>query len=364
MMIKVTGYAAKHSFSRLKKYEFERADAKAHEVEIEVLYCGVCHSDIHQVKNEWHNTVYPCVPGHEIVGRVTKIGPAVRKHAVGDLVGVGCMIDSCGQCEACQCGDQNYCMAPNSWLATYNGPMQPKAKVGENIYGVDNTFGGYSNMLVVKEDFVLKIPAQLKPEVAAPILCAGVTTYSPLKHWGVKAGDKVGIIGMGGLGHMAAKIAKAMGAEVTMFTRSKEKIDEAKKLGVDAVIEDDKKALKDLEASFDFMLSTVPEKHDINNYVQLLKRNAALVLVGALEPMAPVDNMQVAFKRRTVAGSLIGNLAETQEVLDFCAQHGIGPDIEMIRIQDINDAYNKVEKGEVRFRYVIDMASLKEEMDH
>jgi len=361
-MIKVTGYAAKHSYSRLKKYEFERAAAKAHEVEIEVLYCGVCHSDIHQVKNEWSNTVYPCVPGHEIVGRVTKIGPAVRKHAVGDLVGVGCMIDSCGQCESCRHGDQNYCLSPNSWLATYNGPMQPKSAVGENIYGVDNTFGGYSSMLVVKEDFVLKIPEKLKPEVAAPILCAGVTTYSPMKHWGVKAGDKVGIIGMGGLGHMAAKLAKAMGAEVTVFTSTRDKIEEAGKLGLTAVVEDDKEAFKKLEASFDFMLSTIPQKHDLNPFIQLLKRDKALCVVGALEPMAGVDNMQVVFKRRTVSGSLIGNLAETQEVLDFCAEHGIGPEIEMIRIQDINDAYKKVEKGDVRFRYVIDMASLKEEI--
>jgi uncharacterized zinc-type alcohol dehydrogenase-like protein len=362
-MIKVTGYAAKHSFSRLKKYEFERAEAKAHEVEIDVLYCGVCHSDIHQVKNEWSNTVYPCVPGHEIVGRVTKVGPAVRKHAVGDLVGVGCMIDSCGQCEACHEGDQNYCQAPNSWLATYNGPMQPASKAnGENIYGVDNTFGGYSNLLVVKEDFVLRIPAALKPEVAAPILCAGVTTYSPLKHWGVKAGDKVGIVGMGGLGHMGAKIAKALGADVTVFTRTKEKLDEARKLGFDAVLEGDRDAYKALKSSFDFILSTIPEKHDLNPFIELLKRDATVCAVGALEPMAAVNNMQVAFQRRSVAGSLIGNLAETQEVLDFCAEHGIGPDIEMIRIQDINDAYKKVEHGDVRFRYVIDMASLKEEM--
>jgi uncharacterized zinc-type alcohol dehydrogenase-like protein len=361
-MIKVTGYAAKHSYSRLKKYEFERDDVKAHEVEIDVLYCGVCHSDIHQVKNEWSNTVYPCVPGHEIVGRVTKIGPAVRKHAVGDLVGVGCMIDSCGGCEACTAGDQNYCMSPNSWLATYNGPMMPKSKVGENIYGRDNTFGGYSNLLVVKEDFVLKIPPQLKPEVAAPILCAGVTTYSPMKHWGVKAGDKVGVLGMGGLGHMAAKIARALGAEVTLFTTTREKIEEADKLGFKAVLESDKAAMQGLEATFDFMLSTIPEKHDLNPFVNMLKRNAVLTVVGALEPMAPVDNMQMAFKRRSVAGSLIGNIADTQEVLDFCAQHGIGPEIEMIRIQDINEAYKKVENGEARFRYVIDMASLKEEM--
>ena len=362
-MIKVTGYAAKHSFSRLKKYEFEREEAKGHEVEIEIEFCGVCHSDIHQVKNEWSNTVYPCVPGHEIVGRVTRIGPAVRKHAVGDLVGVGCMIDSCGQCEACTHGDQNYCLSVNGWLATYNGPMQPASKAGgENIYGRDNTFGGYSTMIVVKEDFVVKIPPQLKPEVAAPILCCGVTTYSPLKHWGVKAGDKVGILGMGGLGHMAAKLAKAMGADVTVFTTTKEKIDEAEKLGVKGVMENDKTAKQDLELTFDFMLSTIPEKHDVNDYVNMLKRDGTLCVCGALEPLAPIDNMQMAFKRRTVAGSLIGNMAETQEVLDFCAKHGIGPDVEMIRIQDVNDAYKKVEDGEVRFRYVIDMASLKEEM--
>jgi len=362
-MIKVTGYAAKHSFSRLKPHAFEREEAGAHEVEIEVLYCGVCHSDVHQVKNEWSNTVYPCVPGHEIVGRVTRVGPATKRHAVGDLVGVGCMIDSCGQCEACQCGDQNYCGSPNSWLATYNGPMLPKSKVGENIYGRDNTFGGYSNIVVVKEDFVLKIPAALKPEVAAPILCAGVTTYSPMKRWGVKAGDKVGIIGMGGLGHMAAKLAKAMGAEVTVFTSTAEKIEEAQKLGFKGVLEKDKKALAALSMQFDFMLSTIPEKHDLNPFLDLLKRDCVLCVVGALEPMAPVDNMQMALKRRMVAGSLIGNLAETQEVLDFCAEHGIGPEIEMIRIQDVNDAYKKVEKGDVRFRYVIDMASLKEEID-
>jgi uncharacterized zinc-type alcohol dehydrogenase-like protein len=215
---------------------------------------------------------------------------------------------------------------------------------------------------VVKEDFVLKIPASLKPEVAAPILCAGVTTYSPMKHWGVKAGDKVGVIGMGGLGHMAAKIAKAMGAEVTLFTTTKEKIEEAQKLGFTAVLEKDKQALEKLATSFDFILSTVPEKHDLNPFVELLKRDSVLCVVGALEPLAPTDNMSMAQMRRSVAGSLIGNLAETQEILDFCAEHGIGPEIEMIRIQDVNDAYKKVEKGEVRFRYVIDMASLKEEI--
>ena len=360
-MIKVTGYAAKHSYSRLRPFEFEREEAGTNEIEMEVLYCGVCHSDIHQVKNEWSNTVYPCVPGHEVIGRVTKVGSGVTRHAIGDMVGVGCMIESCRHCEPCEAGDQNYCQGPNSWLATYNGPMVPAkmAPDGNNSYGRDNTFGGYSNMLVVNEDFVLKIPAKLKPEVAAPILCAGVTTYSPMKHWGVKAGDKVGIIGFGGLGDMAAKLAHALGAEVTIFTTTKEKLEEATRLGVTGVLESDKAALKKLTSTFDFMLSTIPEKHDLNPFVTLLKRDCTLCVVGALEPLAGINNQQVAFYRRSVAGSLIGNLADTQEVLDLCAEHGIGPDIQIIPIQDINDAYRKVEKGDVRFRYVIDMASLK-----
>ena len=360
-MINAVGYAAKHSFSRLRRFEFQREDATDEEVEIEVLFCGVCHSDIHQVKNEWSNTVYPCLPGHEAVGRVTRAGSAVTKHKVGDLVGVGCMIDSCRQCAPCLAGDQNYCEGPNSWLATYNGPMVPKAMApdGGNMYGKDNTFGGYSNVLVVREDFVLKIPDGLRPEVAAPILCAGVTTYSPMKHWGVKAGSVVGVIGTGGLGHLAAKIAKAMGADVTVFTTTQEKLDEAKRLGVKGVMENDKDALKALKMSFDFMISTIPEKHDINPFITCLKRDATIVVCGALETMAGVNNMEVAMHRRTVGGSLIGNIADTQEILDFCAKHQIGPDVEVIPIDQVNDAYDKVEKGDVRFRYVIEMASLK-----
>jgi uncharacterized zinc-type alcohol dehydrogenase-like protein len=362
-VIKVTGYAAKHSFSRLRPHEFEREEAGANEVEIDVQYCGVCHSDIHQVKNEWANTVYPCVPGHEVVGRVTRVGAGVSKHAVGDLVGVGCMIESCRTCEPCRHGEENYCESPNSWLATYNGPMvaAKQAPNGENIYGRDNTFGGYSDKIVVNEDFVLKIPAGLKPEVAAPILCAGVTTYSPLKHFGVKAGDKVGIIGFGGLGDMAAKLAKAMGADVTVFTTTEDKLAFAEELGVKGVLESDKEALKSLKSSFDFMLSTIPEKHDVNPFVELLKRDRTLCVVGALEPLAPVNNQEVAFHRKRVAGSLIGSIAETQEVLDFCARHRIGPDIEIIAIQEINHAYRKVVRGDVRSRFVIDMATLKQE---
>ena len=364
-MIKTLGYAAKHSFNSLKPLEFEREDPKPNEILMDVLFCGVCHSDIHQVKNEWSNTVYPCMPGHEVVGRVAAVGSAVTQHKVGDLVGVGCMIDSCGKCEPCTSGEENYCEGPNSWLATYNGPMIPskKSPTGENEYGRDNTYGGYSTTLVVREDFALKIPAALKPEAAAPILCAGVTTYSPMKHFGVKAGDKVAIIGFGGLGDMAAKIALAMGATVVLFTTVKEKLAEAEKLGAQGFLSDKLTAEPDPKnphtASFDFMLSTIPEKTDLNPFLPLLKRNATLIVVGALEPIGPFNNMQLAGHRNTVGGSLIGSIADTQEVLDFCAKHNIAPDIELISIDDINDAYSKVEDGEVRFRYVIDIATLK-----
>ena len=363
-MTNALGYAAAHSFSRLKPIAFERDAPGPGEVEIAVTHCGVCHSDIHQAKNEWGNTVYPCMPGHEVVGRVTKAAEGGR-FAVGDLVGVGCMIDSCRSCEPCRGGLEQYCEGPNSWLATYNGPMVPskKAPGGGNMYGRDNTFGGYSDVLVVREEFVLRIPDGLTAEQAAPILCAGVTTWSPMKHWGVKAGDKVGVVGLGGLGHMAVKLARALGAEVTVFTRSSDKKAEAEALGAAHVtmekeVTGQAEELAATPGSFDLILSTVPEKHDVNAYVALLKRDRALVIVGALEPMAPVDNQAVAFHRRSVSGSLIGSIAETQEVLDFCAANGIAPDVEVIPIQEVNAAYKRVEKGDVRFRYVIDMASL------
>lgn len=362
-MTDAIGYAARTAHSRLRPMPFTCDDPKAHEVEIHILFCGVCHSDIHQVKNEWGNTVYPSLPGHEIVGRVARTGGGVTRHAEGDLVGVGCMIDSCRSCAPCLAGEQQYCEGPNSWLATYNGPMVPAAKApdGKNHYGRDNTFGGYATRIVVPEDFALKIPAALEPAVAAPILCAGVTTYSPMKHWGVKAGDRVGIIGFGGLGDMAAKIARALGAEVTLFTRTKDKMANAARLGAGCVLASDTEAMEALANSFDFMLSTVPEKHDVNPYVRMLKRDRTLAVVGALEPLAPENNMARATHRRSVAGSLIGSLAETQEVLDFCANHGIGPDIEIIPIQDINAAHHRVENSEARFRYVIDIDSLRTE---
>jgi uncharacterized zinc-type alcohol dehydrogenase-like protein len=364
-MIKAIGYAANHSFSRLKAVAFEREEASADEVEIEVLFCGVCHSDIHQAENDWGNTVYPCMPGHEIVGRVTTAGANVTEHKAGDIVGVGCMIDSCRSCNPCLGKEENYCEGPNSWLATYNGPMTPKAqaKTSENMYGRDNTYGGYSNVIVVKADFVLKIPESIPIEAAAPILCAGVTTFSPMKHWGVKAGDKVGVVGFGGLGDMAVKLAQAMGAKVTVFTTSNDKQEDATRLGAEMVAESDEAAFKTLASSFDFILSTIPEKHKIDPFIKLLKHDAAFVAVGALVPMPGWNHQEVIMHRRQIAGSLIGSIAETQEVLDFCAEHGIAPDVEVIPIQQINEAYKKVKDGEVRFRYVIDMASLKHEMD-
>ena len=362
-MTKAIGYAAQHSYSRLKPLEFERDAPRANQIEIAVMFCGVCHSDIHQVKNEWSNTVYPCMPGHEVVGRVTRVGSTVGLHRVGDIVGVGCMIDSCRRCDPCRAHEENYCEGPNSWLATYNGPMVPArmAPTRSNMYERDNTYGGYSTVLVVAEDFALAIPAGLKPEVAAPILCAGVTTWSPMRHWGVKGGDRVGIVGFGGLGDLAAKLARAMDAEVTVFTRSEEKLAEAARLGVKAVLTSDRAAMAACRNSFDFMLDMVPEKHDVNPYVVMLKRDSTLAVVGAIEPLAAENNQERVMHRKSVAGSLIGSIAETREVLEFCAEHGIGPEIELIPIQQINHAYRMVEKGEVRFRYVIDMASLREE---
>ncbi len=363
-MTKAIGYAAKHSYSRLKPLEFECQEPGASDVEIEIAYCGVCHSDVHQAENDWGNTVYPCMPGHEIVGRVTKVGGNVTRHSVGDLVGVGCMIDSCRECESCRGGEEQYCEGPNSWLATYNGPMKPAAmaKTGQNSYGRDNTFGGYSTSIVVKEDFVLKIPASIPVEAAAPILCAGVTTFSPLKHWGIKGDQTLGIVGLGGLGNMAVKIAKAMGADVTVFTTTKEKIDEARKLGIKGVLESDSDALAGLEATFDFILSTIPEKHKVDPFTALLKRDGTYVAVGALAPMSGYDNQAMIMGRKKLAGSLIGSIAETQEILDFCAEHQIAPDVQVIPIQEVNEAYRKIKKGDVRFRYVIDIASLRGEL--
>jgi uncharacterized zinc-type alcohol dehydrogenase-like protein len=353
-VIDSVGYAAKSKRSKLKRHEFQREEPGPEDVQIDILYCGVCHSDLHQVRNEWHNTIYPCLPGHEIVGRVSRVGAKVRKFRVGDMVGVGCMVDSCGECEGCRKGLEQYCEGPHGATLTYNGPMEPDGT---------NTFGGYSSNIVVKERFVLRIPPSIPPERAAPILCAGITTYSPLSKWRVKVGHEVAVVGIGGLGHMAIKLAKAMGARVTAITTSKEKKGELQRLGADEVfLSTDRKAMAAHELKFDFILSTVPDPYDVNPYVKLLKRDGSLVSVGVLAAYEkPLDNSEVAFHRRTVAGSLIGGVAETQEVLDFCAQHGISADVELIPIQDINDAFDRMQEGEVRFRYVIEMKSLAEE---
>ncbi len=351
-MIQSTGYATQDAKTPLTPFQFEREEPGATDVQIAIHYCGVCHSDLHQVRNEWGNTVYPCLPGHEIVGRVVKAGASVTKFKEGDLVGVGCMVGSCGKCEACKEGIEQYCEGPHGFTATYNGPMKPDGS---------NTFGGYSDTIVVTEEFVLRVPESLDVKAVAPLLCAGVTTYSPLRHWKVSPGQKVGIIGLGGLGHMATQLAKAMGAHVTVFTTSPGKEHDARRLGAeDVVLSTDEAQMAKHEASFDFLLSTIPDTHDVNPYIQLLKRDATLTLVGALAPSeCGIDNSQVAFHRRNVAGSLIGSVAETQEVLDFCAEHGITADVEMIPIHDINTAFERMKKADVRYRFVIDMASAK-----
>lgn len=343
------GYGNTNSFSSLKPLEIDRRPVGAEDVGIDILYCGVCHSDVHQAANDWANTVYPCVPGHEIVGRVSAVGTQVTKYTEGDLVAVGCMVDSCGSCASCRDGLEQYCEGPLGATLTYNGPVKPDGS---------NTFGGYSNYVVVKEDFVLKVPENLDTKAVAPILCAGVTTYSPLKYWNVGAGQKVGVIGLGGLGHMGVKLAKAMGAEVTVFSTSEEKEADAKRFGAtDFVLWEDADAMAKLELKYDFLLDTIPYEHDINQFVKLLKRDGTISVVGLLLSFpAPTNNQEVAFHRRNVTGSLIGGIPETQEVLDFCGEHNITPEVEMIAMEDINDAHKRVKNGEVRYRYVIDIA--------
>ena len=353
---KTKAYGATNSvFNGLSEMEIERQTPKADEVHIDVLYCGVCHSDLHQVKNDWHNTIYPCVPGHEVVGRISEVGSAVTKFRVGDVVGVGCMVDSCGVCPSCRQKEENYCEGPVGWTATYNGYMKP---ANEDF----NTFGGYSTNMTVKESFVLRIPEGLDIKAAAPILCAGVTTYSPMKHFNVGPGQQVAVVGIGGLGHMAVQIARALGATVTAITRNKDKQAAAEKLGAhEVLISTDAAAMKAHELKFDFIIITIPDAFDLNDYVTLVKRDGVLTTVGLLGPYeSALNNMEVAMHRRTISGSIIGSIAETQEVLDFCVKHNILPEVEMIPMQDINKAFDKMMDEEVRFRYVIDMASLKE----
>jgi uncharacterized zinc-type alcohol dehydrogenase-like protein len=328
---------------------FERPDPGRNDIRIEILYCGICHSDIHQARDEWGGSIYPMVPGHEIVGRVSYVGSEVKKFAVGDLAGVGCMVDSCRECESCRSGEEQYCdRGLGVW--TYNG----------RYHDGTPTYGGYSDHIIVDEAFALKIPANLDLAAVAPLLCAGITTYSPLRHWNVQAGQRVGVIGLGGLGHMALKFAHAFGAHVTQFTTSPGKEDDAKRLGADEVVlTRDPENLKKLAGSFDFLLDTVSAPHDLNVYLSLLRRDGHMVLVGVPEKPAEVEAFSLALKRASLSGSAIGGIAETQEMLDFCAEHGIVSDIELTPIQKVNEAYDRMLKNDVKYRFVIDMASLK-----
>lgn len=350
-MSNTKAYAATGPTSGLAPYSFNRRTLRADDVAIDIDYCGVCHTDIHFAENDWGFTEYPVVPGHEIVGRVTAVGPEVKDYQVGDLVGVGCMVDSCRTCPACKKGLEQYCS--EGMTATYNG---------EDRYDGSITFGGYSTDVVVSDRFVVRVPQKLDPATAAPILCAGITTYSPLRHFGVGKGHKVGVIGMGGLGHMGVKFARALGAEVTLFTRSESKVAEAKKQGADhVVISTDEKQMEAVAESLDFILDTVPVQHDLTPYLNSLKFDGTHILVGLLEPIEPaLQAGQLVTKRRVLAGSLIGGMPETQEVLDFCAEHDIGCDIEMLDIKNINEAYERMKKGDVKYRFVIDMKTLRE----
>lgn len=333
----------------LEQLTIKRRQPTAHDIEIDILYCGVCHSDLHTARSEWPGTLYPCVPGHEIVGKVTAVGAHVSKFAVGDTVAVGCMVDSCRECASCKEGLEQYCEP--GMIGTYNGP-------DEHLSG--HTFGGYSERVVVDENYVLKVPSKLDLAAAAPLLCAGITTYSPLRHWNAGPGKTVGIAGIGGLGHMGVKLAKAMGAHVVVLTTSASKIEDAKRLGADEVIiSTNPDQMKAYAGKLDFLLDCISATHDINAYLGLLKRDGAIALVGAPELPIPVSAFSLIMGRKSFSGSAIGSIAETQEMLDFCGEHNITSDIELINIQDINEAYSRLLKGDVKYRFVIDMESLK-----
>ena len=346
--MQVHAYATEGATEALKPFEITRRDLQPNDVLIDITHCGVCHSDIHAARNEWGRSKYPFVPGHEIIGRVSEIGPDVTQHKVGDLVGVGCMVDACLACPACHDGDEQYC--EKGMVGTYGG-IEP-------VIG-GPTFGGYSRQIVVRQEFVLRVSEKLPPEKVAPLLCAGITSWSPLKHWNIGKGDKVGVIGLGGLGHMGIKFAVALGAEVVMITTSPEKGEDARRLGVsDVLVSKDRVQMKAHLGSFDFLLNTVPVKHDLNPYLGLLARNGTMVIVGAIEPLEEMHGGLLLANRRRIAGSGIGGLEETQEMLDFCAEHDITCDVEVIAMKDINEAYDRVVASDVKYRFVIDMATL------
>ncbi len=345
----INAYGTEAAEAPLNQLSINRREPTPHDVEIDILFCGVCHSDLHTVRNEWHGTTYPCVPGHEIVGKVVRVGEHVSKFKVGDLAGVGCLVDSCRDCQYCKEDLEQYC--ENGHTQTYNSP--------DKHLGTQ-TYGGYSESIVVDEAFVLSIPENLDLAAVAPLLCAGITTYSPLKHWNVGPGQKVGVVGLGGLGHMAVKIAKAMGAEVIVYTTSPSKVEDAKRLGADDVIlSKDKEQMKRYTGKLHFIIDAVSADHDLNAYLSLLRVDGSLALVGAPEQPLPIAAFSLIPFRRSFSGSMIGGIAETQEMLDFCGKHNIVSDIEMIDIQQINEAYDRLLKGDVKYRFVIDMASLE-----
>ncbi len=351
MSMTLRGYAAFSAQQPLGPFAFERRALRDDDVAIDILYCGVCHSDLHHARNHWGRATYPMVPGHEIIGRVVEAGPSVTRFRAGDAVGVGCMVDSCGRCAACGEGLEQYC--ENHATYTYNGI---------DLRDGTTTYGGYSERIVVAQDFVLRVPPRLDLAGAAPLLCAGITTWSPLRHWQVGAGSKVAVVGLGGLGHMALKFAKALGADVTLFSRSADKEADARRLGADRIIlSTDAAHMKANAGRFDLIVDTVPYAHDVNPYVPVLATGGTLVVVGYLGPLDPMLNSApLVMNRKAVAGSLIGGIAETQEMLDFCAEHGIAADIELIRIQDIERAFARMAESDVKYRFVIDMASLKD----
>lgn len=346
----VKGYGTVAADQDLKEMHIVRREVMPTDVEIDILYCGVCHSDLHMARNDWGGTMYPAVPGHEIIGRVSKVGDAVRKYKIGDLVGVGCLVDSCRTCESCQKDLEQYCL--NGSVGTYNGK--------DKFLG-GHTFGGYSEKVVVDENYVLRVPENLDIQAVAPLLCAGITTWSPLRHWNVGTGSKVAVVGLGGLGHMAIKLAKGLGADVTLFSRSTNKIEDAKKLGADTVvISTDVEQMKSVKGKFDIIIDTVPYDHDINPYVTTLNVSGTLVLVGYIGSMrTPLNTVPMVMGRKAVAASVIGGIKETQEMLDFCGQHNIVSDVEVINMQNINEAYERMLKSDVKYRFVIDMQSLK-----
>ena len=346
----VKAFGTEAANADLKELTIDRREVTAKDIEIEILYCGVCHSDLHTARNDWGFTTYPTVPGHEIVGKITKVGNGVTKFKVGDLAAVGCLVDSCRTCSSCAKDLEQYCL--NGWIGTYNSE-------DKHLGGM--TFGGYSEKVVVDEHFVLKVPANLDLAAVATLLCAGITTWSPLRHWNVGKGSKVAVVGLGGLGHMAIKLAKGLGAEVTLFSRTPDKEKDALDLGADAVIiSTDQNQMNTVSGKFDVIIDTVPYVHDVNPYVTTLNISGTLVLVGYLGGLEPIlHTVPMIMGRKSIAGSLIGGIAETQEMLDFCGKHNIVSDIEIIKMQEINEAYERMIKSDVKYRFVIDMSSLK-----